>query len=53
MLLWLEGEANEVKEATVVDALKFAQKHIVEIISVQEKLASSVNVDKLEEPEVL
>jgi len=51
-VVMVEGEADEVNEATVVDALRFAQKHIVEIISVQEKLASSITVDKLEEPEV-
>ena len=51
-VVMVEGEADEVNEATVVDALRFAQKNIVEIISVQEKLVSSITVDKLEEPEV-
>ena len=51
-VVMVEGEADEVNEATVVDALRFAQKNIVEIISVQEKLVSSITVDKLKEPEV-
>ena len=51
-IVMVEGEADAVSEAVVVDALKFAQNHIVEIIGLQEELASSLKVDKLEEPEV-
>ena len=49
-IVMVEGEADEVSEAIVVDALKFAQSHIVEIISLQEQLVSSVTISKLEEP---
>jgi len=51
-IVMVEGEADEVSEAIVVDALKFAQSHIVEIIGLQEELASSVDVNKGEEPVV-
>ena len=51
-IVMVEGEADAVSETVVVDALKFAQSHIVEIIGLQEELASSLKVDKLEEPEV-
>ena len=49
-IVMVEGEADEVSEAIVVDALKFAQSHIVEIISLQEELVNSVTISKLEEP---
>jgi polyribonucleotide nucleotidyltransferase len=49
-IVMVEGEADEVSEAIVVDALKFAQSHIVEIISLQEELVSSVTISKIEEP---
>ena len=49
-IVMVEGEADEVSEPIVVDALKFAQSHIVEIISLQEQLVSSVTISKLEEP---
>ena len=51
-IVMVEGEADEVSEAVVVDALKFAQSHIVEIIGLQEELASSLTVNKIEESEV-
>ena len=51
-IVMVEGEADEVSEAVVVDALRFAQSHIVEIISLQEELANSLTVEKLEEPTV-
>ncbi|MBE77269.1 MAG: polyribonucleotide nucleotidyltransferase [Candidatus Marinimicrobia bacterium] len=51
-IVMVEGEADAVSEMVVVDALKFAQNHIVEIIGLQEELTSSLKVDKLEEPEV-
>ena len=38
-IVMVEGEANEVKEEVIVDALKFAQDHILNIIQVQEELA--------------
>ena len=46
----VEGEANEVKEEVIVDALKFAHDQILNIIQVQEELADAVGVKKLEEP---
>jgi polyribonucleotide nucleotidyltransferase len=49
-IVMVEGEADEVSEPIVVDALKFAQSHIVDIISLQEQLVSSVTISKLEEP---
>ena len=51
-IVMVEGEADAVSETVVVDALKFAQSHIVEIIGLQEELANSLTIDKLEEPEV-
>ena len=51
-IVMVEGEADEVSEAVVVDALKFAQNHIVEIIGLQEELASSLTVNKIEESTV-
>ena len=49
-IVMVEGEANEVKEEIIVDALKFAHDHILNIIQVQEELADAVGVKKLEEP---
>ena len=49
-IVMVEGEADEVSEAVVVDALKFAHGQIIEIISLQEELASGANITKLEEP---
>jgi len=49
-IVMVEGEADEVSEAVVVDALKFAQSHIVEIIGLQEELGKSLTIDKIEEP---
>jgi len=49
-IVMVEGEANEVKEEIIVDALKFAHDHILNIIQVQEELANAVGVEKLEEP---
>tara|TARA_X000001036_G_scaffold344858_2_gene324537 strand:+ start:2481 stop:4637 length:2157 start_codon:yes stop_codon:yes gene_type:complete len=51
-VVMVEGEANEVSEAVVVDALRFAQGHIVEIIDLQQELANSLTVEKIEEPTV-
>ena len=51
-IVMVEGEADEVSEAIVIAALKFAQSHIVEIIVLQEELANSVDVNKIEEPAV-
>jgi len=50
-IVMVEGEANEVKEAVIVDALKFAHKNILDIIALQEELASAVNITKREIPE--
>ena len=49
-IVMVEGEANEVKEEVIVDALKFAHDQILDIIQVQEELADAVGVKKLEEP---
>ena len=49
-IVMVEGEANEVKEEVIVDALKFAHDQILNIIQVQEELAYAVGVKKLEEP---
>ena len=49
-IVMVEGEANEVKEEVIVDALKFAHDQILNIIQVQEELADAVGVKKLEEP---
>ena len=49
-IVMVEGEANEVKEEVIVDALKFAHDQILNIIQVQEELANAVGVKKLEEP---
>ena len=51
-IVMVEGEANEVKEEVIVDALKFAHKNILDIIALQEELASAVNITKREIPEV-
>ena len=48
-IVMVEGEANEVKEEVIVDALKFAHDQILNIIQVQEELADAVGVEKLEE----
>ena len=50
-IVMVEGEANEVKEEVIVDALKFAHKNILDIIALQEELASVVNIIKREIPE--
>ena len=49
-IVMVEGEANEVKEAVIVEALKFAHDQILNIIQAQEELANAVGVKKLEEP---
>ena len=49
-IIMVEGEANEIKEEIIVDALKFAHKQILSIIEVQEELAKAVDVTKLEIP---
>tara|TARA_B100000287_G_scaffold264413_1_gene248844 strand:+ start:646 stop:1773 length:1128 start_codon:yes stop_codon:yes gene_type:complete len=49
-IVMVEGEADEVSEAVVVEALKFAHAQIIEIINLQEELASAANVTKIEEP---
>ena len=50
-IVMVEGEANEVKEEVIVDALKFAHKNILDIIALQEELASAVDITKREIPE--
>ena len=50
-IVMVEGEANEVKEEVIVDALKFAHKNILDIIALQEELASALNITKREIPE--
>ena len=49
-IVMVEGEAKEVKEKVIVDALKFAHEQILSIIEVQEDLASAAGIAKLELP---
>ena len=49
-IVMVEGEANEVKEHVIVDALKFAQEQILSIIEVQEDLANAFSAKKLDIP---
>ena len=49
-IVMVEGEAKEVKEEQVVDALKFAHEQILNIIELQEDLANAIGVTKLELP---
>ena len=49
-IVMVEGEAKEVKEEVIVDALKFAHEQILSIIELQEDLANAIGVTKLEIP---
>ena len=49
-IVMVEGEANEVKEDVIIDGLKFAHKSILDIIAIQEELASAVKITKREVP---
>ena len=49
-IVMVEGEAKEVKEEVIVDALKFAHEQILNIIELQEDLANAIGVTKLELP---
>ena len=49
-IVMVEGEAKEVKEEVIVDALKFAHEQILNIIELQEDLANAIGVTKLEVP---
>tara|TARA_B100001248_G_scaffold262450_1_gene258511 strand:- start:57 stop:2213 length:2157 start_codon:yes stop_codon:yes gene_type:complete len=49
-IVMVEGEAKEVKEEVIVDALKFAHEQILNIIELQENLANAIGVTKLEVP---
>ena len=49
-IVMVEGEAKEVKEEVIVDALKFAHEQILSIIELQEDLANAIGVTKLELP---
>ena len=49
-IVMVEGEAKEVKEEVIVDALKFAHEQILNIIDVQEDLVNAIGVKKLEIP---
>ncbi|HIB32923.1 MAG TPA: polyribonucleotide nucleotidyltransferase [Candidatus Marinimicrobia bacterium] len=51
-IVMVEGEAAEMSEKTFVDALKFTQKYISEIIDLERELADAVQVEKPPEPEV-
>ena len=52
-VVMVEGESDEVSEALVVDALRFAQSHIIDIIELQEELASSIDIVKRDIPEII
>ena len=47
-IVMVEGEADEVKEEVIVDALKFAHKNILDVIALQEELASALDIKKRE-----
>ena len=49
-IVMVEGEAKEVKEEVIVDALKFAHEQILSIIELQEDLANSIGATKLDIP---
>ena len=49
-IVMVEGEAKEIKEEVIVDALKFAHEQILNIIELQEDLADAIGVTKLEVP---
>ena len=51
-IVMVEGEAKEVKEDVIIEGLKYAHKYILEIISVQEDLASMLDLSKMDIPEV-
>ena len=51
-IVMVEGEAKEVKEDIIIEGLKYAHKYILEIISVQEDLASMLDVSKMDIPGV-
>jgi len=51
-IVMVEGEAKEVKEDVIIEGLKYAHKYILEIISVQEDLASMLDISKMEISEV-
>ncbi|MDG1223786.1 MAG: polyribonucleotide nucleotidyltransferase, partial [Candidatus Marinimicrobia bacterium] len=51
-IVMVEGEAKEVKEDVIIEGLKYAHKYILEIISVQEDLASMLDISKMDINEV-
>ena len=51
-IVMVEGEAKEVKENVIIEGLKYAHKYILEIISVQEDLASMLDISKMDMPEI-
>ena len=51
-IVMVEGEAKEVKEDVIIEGLKYAHKYILEIISVQEDLASMLDILKMDIHEV-
>ena len=50
-IVMVEGEASEVPEAEMVDALVFAQSSLIPFIEIQEELISGVDIVKREVPE--
>jgi polyribonucleotide nucleotidyltransferase len=51
-IVMVEGEAKEVKEDVIIEGLKYAHKYILEIIAVQEELASMLDISKMDIPEL-
>ena len=51
-IVMVEGEAKEVKEDVIIEGLKYAHRYILEIISVQEDLASMLDISKMDIHEV-
>ena len=46
-VLMLEAGANEVSEDTIIEAIKFAQKHLVKIIGLIEEITAAVGTAKI------
>lgn len=47
-ILMVEGEAKEVSEATMLDAIKFAHEHIKQLVALQKELVEEVGKAKKE-----
>ena len=43
----VEGEAGELSESTIIDAISFAHKRIIEVVEAIEELRSAVGKEKM------